>query len=127
MALRWEPGRDAAVGLLLRERTGDELVDRLVDPLLGGVYAGRADALGLRATLPAVATALDRGAGSLLAAAGMALTVNRLRPSGGPVFGTLSGGFNGLVEAGRAPAKIRDGMTALRPNSAGARARGKVS
>ncbi|MDQ3901374.1 MAG: protoporphyrinogen oxidase, partial [Actinomycetota bacterium] len=50
--LRWEPGQDAAVGLLLRERAGDELVDRLVDPLLGGVYAGRADALGLRATIP---------------------------------------------------------------------------
>nr|MBA2471852.1 protoporphyrinogen oxidase [Pseudonocardiales bacterium] len=40
--LRWEPGCDASVGLLLRERAGDELVDRLVDPLLGGVYAGRA-------------------------------------------------------------------------------------
>ena len=110
MALRWEPGRDAAVGLLLRERTGDELVDRLVDPLLGGVYAGRADALGLRATLPAVATALDRGAGSLLAAAGMALTANRLRPSGGPVFGTLSGGFNGLVDALVAAAAVRPSL-----------------
>ncbi|MGB8963694.1 MAG: protoporphyrinogen oxidase, partial [Pseudonocardiaceae bacterium] len=63
MPLCWEPGRDVAVGGFLRERAGDELVDRLVDPLLGGVYAGRADALGLRATLPAVATALDHGAG----------------------------------------------------------------
>ena len=40
-------------GALLRARFGDELADRLVDPLLGGVYAGRVDALGLRATLPA--------------------------------------------------------------------------
>jgi uroporphyrinogen decarboxylase len=31
---------DVAVGALLRERLGDEVVDRLVEPLLGGVYAG---------------------------------------------------------------------------------------
>jgi oxygen-dependent protoporphyrinogen oxidase len=105
--LRWEPGCDASVGLLLRERAGDELVDRLVDPLLGGVYAGRADALGLRATLPAVAAALDRGAGSLLAAAGMALTAGRLPTPGDPVFGTLSGGFEGLVDALVAGAAVR--------------------
>ena len=47
------PGGDVALGGLLRERFGDELADRLADPLLGGVYAGRVDALGLRATLPA--------------------------------------------------------------------------
>jgi oxygen-dependent protoporphyrinogen oxidase len=99
--LRWEPGQDAAVGLLLRERAGDELVDRLVDPLLGGVYAGRADALGLRATIPTVASALDRGAGSLLAAAGAVLRPATL-PTGGraaPMFGTLRDGLGGLVHA----------------------------
>lgn len=112
MPLCWEPGQDAAVGMLLRERAGDELVDRLVDPLLGGVYAGRADALGLRATLPAVATALDRGAGSLLAAASAALSPGqpsgRLPPSGpAPVFGTLRGGLSVLVDALVAAAAVR--------------------
>ena len=107
MPLHWEVGRDAAVGLLLRERAGDELVDRLVDPLLGGVYAGRADALGLRATLPAVATALDGGAGSLLAAARVALTAGRRPTGGGPVFGTLSGGLESLVAALVAGAAVR--------------------
>ena len=38
-------GADVAVGALVRARFGDEVVDRLVDPLLGGVYAGRADDL----------------------------------------------------------------------------------
>jgi oxygen-dependent protoporphyrinogen oxidase len=112
MPLCWEPGQDAAVGMLLRERAGDELVDRLVDPLLGGVYAGRADALGLRATLPAVATALDRGAGSLLAAASAALVPGqpsgRLPPGGpSPVFGTLRGGLSVLVDALVAAAAVR--------------------
>jgi protoporphyrinogen/coproporphyrinogen III oxidase len=107
--LRWEPGQDTAVGMLLRERTGDELVDRLVDPLLGGVYAGRADALGLRATLPAVATALDCGAGSLLAAAAAVLSPDVPNTGGGrpPVFGTLRGGLGGLVDALVAAAAVR--------------------
>ncbi|MGQ0775797.1 MAG: protoporphyrinogen oxidase [Pseudonocardiales bacterium] len=96
--LHWEPGQDAAVGTLLRERAGDELVDRLVDPLLGGVYAGRADVLGLRATLPGVATALDRGAGSLLAAASTVLRPAAQR-AGSPVFGTLRSGLGALVQA----------------------------
>jgi oxygen-dependent protoporphyrinogen oxidase len=110
MPLHWEPGRDAAVGALLRQRAGDELVDRLVDPLLGGVYAGRADALGLRATMPAVATALDRGVGSLLAAADAALPPSRpdqgqSRPA--PVFGTLRGGLGALVDVLVAAAGVR--------------------
>ena len=112
MPLCWEPGQDAAVGMLLRERAGDELVDRLVNPLLGGVYAGRADSLGLRATLPAVAAALDRGAGSLLAAASAALLPGqpsgRLPPGGpSPVFGTLRGGLSVLVHALVAAAAVR--------------------
>ena len=67
--LAWTPGGDAALGPLLRARFGDELTDRLVDPLLGGVYAGRVDVLGLRPTMPAIAAALDAGATSLTAAA----------------------------------------------------------
>ena len=73
--LAWAPGGDVALGGLLRERFGDELADRLADPLLGGVYAGRVDVLGLRATLPAVAAALDAGAPSLTAAADRATAV----------------------------------------------------
>ncbi|MDQ6649516.1 MAG: FAD-dependent oxidoreductase, partial [Actinomycetota bacterium] len=43
---------DIAVGAYVAARLGREVVDRLVDPLLGGVYAGRADALSLAATVP---------------------------------------------------------------------------
>ena len=35
-------GRDTSVGGLVEERFGKEVVDRLVEPLLGGVYAGHA-------------------------------------------------------------------------------------
>ncbi|OZM80085.1 protoporphyrinogen oxidase [Pseudonocardia sp. MH-G8] len=67
--LTWRAGDDVALGGLLRSRFGDEVADRLADPLLGGVYAGRVDALGLRATVPALAAALDTGAPNLTAAA----------------------------------------------------------
>lgn len=88
-------GRDVALGELLRARFGDELVDRLVDPLLGGVYAGGSDGLGLRATVPALASALDAGAGSLTAAASSLLPV---APGNAPVFGTLTSGLGTLID-----------------------------
>jgi len=86
---------DVSVGALVRRRLGDEVVDRLVDPLLGGVYAGRADSLSLQATVPALAAALRRP-GSLLAAARAA------RPPAartGPVFASLRHGLGALVPA----------------------------
>jgi oxygen-dependent protoporphyrinogen oxidase len=91
-------GADVAVGELLTERLGPEVPDRLVDPLLSGVYAGSAASLGLRATMPALAAKLDAGAGSLLAAA--ASLVPPPSPTGrrAPVFGTLTGGLGTLVD-----------------------------
>ncbi|WP_131769953.1 protoporphyrinogen oxidase, partial [Candidatus Protofrankia californiensis] len=43
---------DPTVGNFVGARVGRQVVERLVDPLLGGVYAGRADAMSLRATVP---------------------------------------------------------------------------
>lgn len=106
-------GRDVALGELLRARFGDELVDRLVDPLLGGVYAGGADGLGLRATVPTLADALDRGAGSLTEAASSLLPAS---PSPAPVFGTLTGGLGTLIDrlVQRAKPEVRLGVTVRR-------------
>ncbi|WP_199443912.1 protoporphyrinogen oxidase [Umezawaea beigongshangensis] len=106
-------GADVAVGRLLTERFGPEVGDRLVGPLLGGVYAGRTDLLSLRATMPQLATALDAGAGSLLAAAATAMPAPP-QPRGRrpPVFGTLLGGLAGLVRrlAEVAEAEVRLGL-----------------
>lgn len=101
LPLAWERGGDVALGGLLRARFGDEIADRLADPLLGGVYAGRVDALGLRATVPTLATALDAGAASLTAAADTATRVHPARDSrpGGPVFGAVRGGYRVLLDA----------------------------
>lgn len=104
---------DVPVGELLRERVGGEVVDRLVEPLLGGVYAGTADSLGLRATMPGLAAALDGGAESVTAAARAALpapaAAHQPKP---PVFGAFRGGYGQLVEAlvQRSAAQVRCGL-----------------
>jgi protoporphyrinogen/coproporphyrinogen III oxidase len=127
----WEPGGDVAVGALVRARLGDEVADRLVDPLLGGVYAGRADALGLRATVPALAAALDADPRSLLAAARACLPDPPTTTSGEaappvPVFGTLHGGLADLPAtlalAARAELRLGRTVTALTRTATGWRA-----
>jgi len=50
-----------SVGVWVRSRWGAEVVDRLVDPLLGGVWAGHADGLSLRAAAPSLAAAAFAG------------------------------------------------------------------
>jgi len=56
---------DVAVGSWVTERFGRAVADRLVEPLLGGVYAGHADRLSLQATVPAL-WSLARAGGSVL-------------------------------------------------------------
>lgn len=93
--LRWDRGADVDVATLVGARFGDQVVRRSVDPLLGGVYSGLADTLGVRAALPTLAAALDRGAPSLTAAVREALP----EPAPGPVFGALRGGYGVLLDA----------------------------
>jgi oxygen-dependent protoporphyrinogen oxidase len=95
------------VGGLLRERVGDEVVEKLVDPLLGGVYASGADTLGLRVTMPALAEAIQRH-GWVLPAAGSLLPG---AASGAPVFGAFRGGYAALLDALAAPLDVRFGVT----------------
>ncbi|SEP81604.1 protoporphyrinogen oxidase [Piscibacillus halophilus] len=43
---------DQSVGLFFRRRLGNEVVDRLIHPLISGIYAGDIDYLSLQATFP---------------------------------------------------------------------------
>jgi len=43
---------DQSAGHFFRRRLGNELVDRLIEPLLSGIYAGNIDELSLMATFP---------------------------------------------------------------------------
>jgi protoporphyrinogen/coproporphyrinogen III oxidase len=84
---------DVSVAELLGSRLGHEVVDRLAEPMLGGVYAGHAANLSAAATAPQV-VAMLREHGSLLAAAA-ALPA----PSADPIFAGLEGGLARLPRA----------------------------
>jgi len=93
------PGDDVAVGALVRRRLGGDVVDRFVDPMLGGVYAGRADDLSLAATMPALAAACTDHS-TLTGAVGAVLAARPKDTS--PLFASIVGGpfrlIAGLVE-----------------------------
>jgi protoporphyrinogen/coproporphyrinogen III oxidase len=74
---------DVSVTEYIGSRLGVEVVDRLVDPLLGGVYAGRSEDLSFRATLAPLAAATSRHATLTGAAASLLPTVGT-GPSAGP-------------------------------------------
>lgn len=88
-------GHDEPLGALLRRRLGDEATELLVAPLLGGLFAGDVDRLGVAATFPELARwerdfgSLIRGARAALGAAGDA----------GPMFLRPAGGVAGLTDA----------------------------
>jgi protoporphyrinogen/coproporphyrinogen III oxidase len=90
---------DIDVAAYVAARVGPAVVERLVEPLLGGVYAGHADRLSLRATIPAAwATAHD---GRSLVSAVREQSARR-PPAATPVFAGIRGGVARLPLAVRA-------------------------
>ncbi|WP_233211323.1 FAD-dependent oxidoreductase, partial [Mycobacterium sp. shizuoka-1] len=93
-ALTWQKGADPAVGDVVADRFGAQVVARSVDPMLSGVYAGSAATIGIRAAAPTLAAALDAGAASLTEAGRRALPGS----TAGPVFGAIEGGYQVLLD-----------------------------
>ena len=91
---------DVSVGAYVESRLGREVVDTLVEPLLGGVYAGRADALSLEATVPMLFREL-RGESSLLRAAARTARGGGRKAGArrGPIFAGIRGGVGRLPQA----------------------------
>lgn len=89
-------GQDVTVADAVGTVHGRAVVDRIVEPLLGGVYAGRVDALSLRATMPRLWAAMDGGR-SLPEAVGSLLPAPTTRPA--PRVMGLRGGITRLVGA----------------------------
>ena len=75
---------DVPVAGYVAGRFGPEVVDRLVDPLLGGVYAGRSEDLSFEATLPGLAQASRDRASLAEAAASLLPPAGGRRPRRGP-------------------------------------------
>jgi oxygen-dependent protoporphyrinogen oxidase len=96
---------DVAVGRLVARRLGSQVSDRLVEPLLGGVYAGRADELSFAATMPQLSQALSYET-SLLSAAARVRASSQPEPGAAaiPVFAGIVGGV------GRLPGAVADDL-----------------
>jgi oxygen-dependent protoporphyrinogen oxidase len=91
-------GDDVAVGAYVAERLGREVVDRLVEPLLGGVYAGDAYRISMRAAVPQLFEAA-RTHDSLLEGVRDIQARAAGQQTGGPVFMGLDGGIGTLPGA----------------------------
>lgn len=86
---------DESVGRLIRRRLGDELADRLVDPLIGGINASSIDDLSVRAAVPQLAEAASRGP-SLVQELRRLAESSTAEPAE-PVFYTLPDGLGRLT------------------------------
>jgi protoporphyrinogen/coproporphyrinogen III oxidase len=84
---------DVAIGCYVDERFGTEVTDRLLEPLLGGVYAGDARSLSFDAVAHELFERARRG-GSLLRHAQEISTQSQQ----GPVFAGLIGGISTLID-----------------------------
>ncbi|MEM7140329.1 MAG: protoporphyrinogen oxidase [Actinomycetota bacterium] len=86
---------DASVGEVLRPRVGDEVFERILDPLLGGINAGNADHMSIRGGAAALADAAEKGG-----AFGDALRAHvAAAAGGGPVFHGIEGGSRRIIDA----------------------------
>lgn len=116
---------DESVASLVERHYGPEMVDRLADPLLSGIYGGEATALSVRAVLPRFAE-MERIYGSL----GRAMLAARKKTSSAtgrpapPLFTSLKNGMQQLVDAivSRLPPSsllTNTPVQAVRPEAAG--------
>jgi protoporphyrinogen/coproporphyrinogen III oxidase len=101
---RHEPvGADVDVASFVSARVGQAVVDRMVEPLLGGVYAGHAGRLSLRATVPPLWEAAVTGR-SVVETAARAARAGAATQA--PVFAGVRGGV------GRLPLAVADALSA---------------
>ncbi|MFF3560571.1 protoporphyrinogen oxidase [Streptomyces sp. NPDC002574] len=103
---RTKVGDDVAVGTYVAARLGHEVVDRLVDPLLGGVYAGNAYEISLRAAIPQLYESARSGRSLIEAvretqrrAATAASASASAKKEPAPVFAGIRGGVGRLPVA----------------------------
>ncbi|MEU1311310.1 protoporphyrinogen oxidase [Streptomyces cinnamoneus] len=103
---RTEVGDDVAIGEYVAGRMGREVVDRLVEPLLGGVYAGDPYRISMRAAVPQLFE-IARTHRSLIEGVRELQARAAARQAGaGPVFMGIDGGIGTL------PAAVADAVRA---------------
>ncbi|MEU0397705.1 protoporphyrinogen oxidase [Streptomyces sp. NPDC006208] len=101
-----ELGDDVAIGAYVADRLGREVVDRLVEPLLGGVYAGDAYRISMRAAVPQLFEAARTHASLLDGVRDIQARAAAGAQADGPVFMGIDGGL------GRLPGAVADAVRA---------------
>ena len=91
------PAADESAAALVERHFGREVVERLADPLLAGVYGGDAERLSARAVLPRFA-GMEARSGSLIRGM-LAARRNRAGSPPQPLFTSLQDGMQQLVDA----------------------------
>ncbi|HJX84827.1 MAG TPA: protoporphyrinogen oxidase [Candidatus Angelobacter sp.] len=89
---------DESVASFVRRHFGQEMVDRVAEPLLAGVYGGSADRLSVRAVLPRFAE-MEREHGSLVRATLQARKARTKSNSVPALFTSLEQGMQQMVDA----------------------------
>ncbi|MER6684801.1 protoporphyrinogen oxidase [Streptomyces olivaceoviridis] len=105
---RTEVGDDVAVGEYVAARLGREVVDRLVEPLLGGVYAGDAYRISMRSAVPQLFQAARTHA-SLTEGVREIQAKAAAQQQTGPVFMGIAGGVGRLPQAVADSVRARGG------------------
>lgn len=120
---------DESIDAFIRRRLGAEVAERLVAPLLGGIYGGDAGSLSMRATLPQFVE-MEAKHGSLIHAMKTAL---RPTPASGGVkpsaFTSLRGGLGTLIDrlSGALGERIETGVKVDRVAALADDARGRFA
>lgn len=89
------PPADPSVADVIGARLGAEVLERLVEPLVGGINAGRADRLSMAAVVPDIYAAARRHRSLIL---GIRAQRKAAPPSDAPLFLGLRGGMQRLTQ-----------------------------
>jgi oxygen-dependent protoporphyrinogen oxidase len=91
--VRMNVGDDATIGDIVRTKLGRELAYQFIEPMVGGIQAGRIDQLSAKSVFPALLVAAQKG-GSLMKA--MRPTTASTPEATGPIFNSLIDGVGSL-------------------------------
>ncbi|HWO89467.1 MAG TPA: protoporphyrinogen oxidase [Gemmatimonadales bacterium] len=114
-------GNEETIAAFASRRFGREAYDWLIEPLLGGIYAGDGGSLSLDATFPQLRQVESQHGGVLRAM--LRRRTNGERNHAGPGFVTLRGGLAEIVEAlaSRLAGRWRTGTAAVSARRDGSR------
>src|SRR5437867_2755407 len=89
---------DESLGSFFRRRLGNEALERIIEPLMTGIYAGDADSLSIQATFPRFPE-MEHQAGSIVRALLGSWRRHQGAGPGGSPFVTLQGGLSEMLQA----------------------------